>query len=56
MLSPIPALSGYAKLKAAGDIEPATASIDDLPPPIRRAPGQEPASVILERLREERLG
>ena len=55
ILTPVPELTGYARLKADGDITPATASIDDLAPPIPREPGQEPASVILDRLREERL-
>lgn len=53
LLSPIPQLTGYARLKADGDITPASASIDDLPPAIPLEPGQEPASAILARLRRD---
>jgi hypothetical protein len=42
--------SPYAQLLAAGEIEPATGDIDDLPPPLRWT-GLELPSKVLERLR-----
>jgi prevent-host-death family protein len=52
LLTPISAVSPLERLRAAGAIIPATADLDDLPPPLPLAPGQEPPSEVLRRLRE----
>lgn len=40
-------------LRAAGEIEPATGSLEDLPEPLELAPGVEPPSEVLARLRRD---
>ena len=50
-LTPLPALSPYERMRAAGEITPATGRLEDLPPPLKLKPGQEPPSKILERMR-----
>jgi prevent-host-death family protein len=52
VLAPLPDGSPYEQMRASGEIEPATGSIDDLPPPLELEPGMEPPSVTLARLRE----
>jgi hypothetical protein len=41
------------RLRAAGEIEPATASLDDLPEPLPLAAGVARPSAVLERLRRD---
>lgn len=53
LLTPVPKGSRYEQLLAAGEIEPATLSIDDLPDPIKMPPGVELPSKRLERLRRD---
>jgi prevent-host-death family protein len=42
-----------ARLRAAGDLEPAHDDFEDLPHPLPLAPGSEPPSSILARLRSD---
>ena len=51
ILAPLPATSPLDRLRASGDIIPATRTLDDLPPPLALSPGQEPPSAVLARLR-----
>jgi len=51
LLRPLPDGSPLEQLRAAGEVESATASIDDLPPPLPWTHGELP-SVVLARLRE----
>jgi len=53
LLGPLPNGSAYERLLAAGEIEPATEDLDDLPPPLEPAPGAELPSVRLARLRQD---
>jgi hypothetical protein len=41
------------QLRAAGEIEPATGVLEDLPEPLDLAPGVEPPSEVLARLRRD---
>jgi len=52
MLSPLPAGSPLERLRAAGEIDEATGSIDDLPPPLP-VRGTLPPSEVLARLRRD---
>ena len=55
-LSPLPKMSVLERLRASGDITPATGRLEDLPPPLPLLPGQEPPSVVLiRRRRDERF-
>jgi prevent-host-death family protein len=54
LLGPIP-ISPLERLRAAGELVPATGSIDDLPEPIELPQGSEPLSAVLERQRSDRL-
>jgi len=53
LLTPIPEGSPLERMRAAGDIEPATADLDDLPEPLVLPPETELPSRTLERLRRE---
>jgi len=53
LLTPIPEGSPLERMRAAGDIEPATADLDDLPEPLVLPPETELPSRMLERLRRE---
>ena len=53
LLTPIPSSSPLDRLRAAGDLDEATGSTDDLPEPVDLAPGTEPPAVRLERLRSD---
>ena len=53
LLTPIPNSSPLDQLRAAGDLDEATGSTDDLPEPVDLAPGAEPPSVRLARLRSD---
>jgi prevent-host-death family protein len=52
LLSPLPTGSPLEQLRAAGEVEPATADLDDLPPPMA-VEGAEPPSAVLARLRRD---
>lgn len=53
MLSPVPTGSPLERMRAAGLVQPATRRVEDLPDPIRLAPGVESPSAALERLRRD---
>jgi prevent-host-death family protein len=50
-LTPLPAGSPLEQMRAAGEIDQATGSMDDLPNPITQAKGAETPSAALRRLR-----
>ena len=52
-LSPIPAATPLDRLRAAAELEEATGSIADLPPPLEPEPGWEAPSARLARLRSD---
>ena len=52
VLSRPPKGSPLERLRALGDIEPATGDLDDLPEPLVLAPGIETPSSVLRRLRQ----
>jgi prevent-host-death family protein len=51
LLTPIPEAPPLERLRAAGDVDAALGSMDDLPAPLPLAPGQEAPSTILARMR-----
>ena len=51
VLSPVPEGSPLEQLRALGEIEPATADLDDLPEPLVLPRGIERPSAVLRRLR-----
>lgn len=53
LLAPIDSVDPLERLRRAGEVTPATRSLDDLGPPLRLRPGQEPASSALARLRRD---
>jgi prevent-host-death family protein len=53
VLAPLPDQRPIDRLRATGDLEPAGANLKDLPEPLSLAPGQEPPSRVLERLRRD---
>ena len=53
ILTPPPDGSALDRLRAAGDLEPAKEDLDDLPAPLVLAPGIEPPSAVLSRLRRD---
>lgn len=53
VLGPLPDGGPLERLRLAGEIQSATADIDDLPDPLVLQPGQEPPSVVLARLRRD---
>jgi prevent-host-death family protein len=53
VLAPLPNQRPIERLRATGDLEPAGADLKDLPDPLVLAPGQEPPSSVLERLRRD---
>ena len=55
LLTPIAAGSPLEQPRAAGEVEPATADMNDLPPPLELE-GVEPAPAVLARLRRDELG
>jgi prevent-host-death family protein len=52
VLAPMPD-DPLERLRAAGDLIPAQADFDDLPDPLPLAPGAEPPSSVLARLRAD---
>jgi prevent-host-death family protein len=53
VLAPLPDTGPADRLRASGDLAPATASFDELPEPLRLEVGQEPPSAVLARLRAD---
>lgn len=51
LLSPPPAGSPLDRLRALGDVDPATGDFDDLPDPLVLGPGIESPTAALDRLR-----
>ena len=52
LLTPLPGGSPLERLRASGDVEPATVELDDLPDPLRSRAVESP-SVVLARLRRD---
>ena len=53
LLTPLPEGSPLERLRAAGDVEAASADLDDLPEPLVLPSGTEAPSGVLERLRSD---
>jgi prevent-host-death family protein len=53
VLAPLPNQRPIDRLRATGDLEPAGADLKDLPEPLPVAPGQDPPSKVLDRLRRD---
>jgi prevent-host-death family protein len=53
LLSPLPEASPLERLRAAGDVTPATGDAGELPAPLPLPEGLEPPSRVLERLRRD---
>lgn len=53
VLAPLPNQGPIERLRATGDLAPAAADLSDLANPLPLAPGQEPPSRVLERLRRD---
>lgn len=53
VLAPLPDQGPIERLRATGDLEPAAADLSDLADPLPLAPGQDPPSRVLERLRRD---
>jgi prevent-host-death family protein len=53
LLSPPPEGSPFDRLRALGEIDPATGDLDDLPEPLAVAPGIESPTEALSRLRRD---
>ncbi len=51
LLTPIPGGSPLERMRVVGDVEPATADLDDLPEPVVLPPETELPSRVLARLR-----
>jgi prevent-host-death family protein len=52
-LTPVPQGSPLELMRAAGEIEPASEDLDDLPEPLALPEGIEAPSAVLERLRRD---
>ncbi len=53
LLAPLPDGNALDRLRAAGDVQPATGDFSDLPEPLRLDPGIEMPSATLARLRQD---
>ena len=53
LLTPIDSADPLERLRRAGEVTPASRSLDELGPPLRLRPGQESASSVLARLRRD---
>jgi prevent-host-death family protein len=53
LLTPVPDAGPLERLRAAGEVIPVSGDLAALPAPLPLAPGQEPPSVLLERLRRD---
>ncbi len=55
LLTPIPDVSPLERLRAAGEVIPATASFEDLPEPVKPTPGVPLPSEIISQMRDDGL-
>lgn len=53
LLAPIPEAGPLERLRAAGEVDGSARNLGDLPAPLPLESGQEPPSVVLERLRAD---
>lgn len=53
LLAPIPEAGPLERLRAAGEVSSTAGDLAELPAPLALAPGQEPPSAVLARLRAE---
>jgi prevent-host-death family protein len=53
VLAPLPDQRPIDRLRATGELVPAGSDLKDLPEPLPLAPGQEPPSSVLDRLRRD---
>ena len=53
VLAPLPDQRPIDRLRATGELVPAGSYLKDLPEPLPLAPGQEPPSSVLDRLRRD---
>ncbi len=53
LLTPVPDRGPLERLRAAGEVSAATGDVGTLSAPLVLEPGQEPPSVVLERLRRD---
>jgi prevent-host-death family protein len=53
VIAPLPESEPLERLRAAGEVVPAVATMDDLPEPLRLKKGQELPSAVLARLRRD---
>jgi prevent-host-death family protein len=53
VLAPLPSQAPLERLRATGDLEPARYDLKDLPEPLPLTPGQEPPSILLDRMRRD---
>jgi len=53
LLTPLPDVGPLERLRAAGEVSSPDGALSELPAPLPLAPGQEPPSAILERLRRD---
>ena len=53
LLAPLPQGGPLERMRVAGEIDAASADLDDLPEPLPLAPGAERPSEVLSRLRED---
>lgn len=53
LLAPIPEAGPLERLRAAGELSASGGDLTDLPAPLPLKPGQEPPSLVLERLRRD---
>jgi prevent-host-death family protein len=53
VLAPLPESEPLQRLRASGEVVPATATLEDLPEPLRLEKSQELPSAILTRLRRD---
>ncbi len=54
LLTPLPKGSALERLRAAGELEPASADLDDLPPPLPSRAKELPSQVLARLRRDER--
>ena len=54
LLTPLPEGSPLERLRAAGDVERATADLNDLPEPLRSRASEMPSAVLARLRRDER--
>jgi prevent-host-death family protein len=53
LLAPIPEAGPLERLRSAGEVSAPSGDLSELPAPLPLEPGQEPPSVVLERLRRD---